>query len=206
MEPVARGALLICDMWDHHWCKTLEEGVDALAPHIADTVAAFRAAGGMIVHAPSETMSFYAEYAARTWVTELSEPAIPANRDHSDPPLPQPEPDPCPGFTQPKGPPWPWTRQHAAIGIADTDAILETGAEMYAVIDARAVEKVYVMGVHTNMCVLDRSFGIKQLVRWGIDCRLVSDLTEAAPPDYTERVIQYIREYWCEIVAAADLF
>ncbi len=35
------------------------------------------------------------------------------------------------------------------------------------------------MGVHTNMCVLNRSFGIKQMVRWRVPVALVRDLTDA---------------------------
>ena len=33
--------------------------------------------------------------------------------------------------------------------------------------------------MHTNMCILDRTFSIKQMVRWGVDIALVRDLTDA---------------------------
>jgi nicotinamidase-related amidase len=208
MERMERRALLICDMWNHHWCRSLEDGTDALAPRLAKTVAAFREVGGTIVHAPSETMRFYTDYPARIWVTDLSKPPLPANLEHPDPPLPQPQPPQCPEqppCDQPDGPPWPWTCQHPAISVAEPDAILETGCELLAVIHAREIELVYVTGVHTNMCVLDRSFGIKQLRRWGIECRLVSDLTEAAPPTYTDDVVKYIDTNWCRAVTSDAL-
>ena len=35
------------------------------------------------------------------------------------------------------------------------------------------------MGVHTNMCVLNRTFAIKQMVKWGKNVLLVRDLTDA---------------------------
>ena len=71
------------------------------------------------------------------------------------------------------------------------------------------------MGVHTNMCVLRRSFAIKQMVRWGVDVALVRDLTDAmynpARSPYvshdagTQLVIGYIERFWCPSILSADL-
>jgi hypothetical protein len=47
------------------------------------------------------------------------------------------------------------------------------------------------MGGHTNMCVLDRSFAIKQLVRWGFAVALVRDLTDAMNDDARSRHVQF---------------
>ncbi len=32
----------------------------------------------------------------------------------------------------------------------------------------QGVQHLLIMGVHTNMCVLNWSFAIKQMVRWGV--------------------------------------
>ena len=71
------------------------------------------------------------------------------------------------------------------------------------------------MGVHTNMCVLNRSFAIKQMVRWGVNIALVRDLTDtmynpAMPPyvshdEGTQLVIGYIEKFWCPSVSSDDL-
>jgi hypothetical protein len=71
------------------------------------------------------------------------------------------------------------------------------------------------MGVHTNMCVLNRTFAIKQMVKWGKDVYLVRDLTDAMynparPPyvsheDGTRLVVEYIEKFWCPTVASDDL-
>ena len=71
------------------------------------------------------------------------------------------------------------------------------------------------MGVHTNMCILNRSFGIKQLVRWGVPIALVRDLTDAmynpvrAPyvshNEGTQLVIGYIERFWCPSITSGDL-
>ncbi len=73
-----------------------------------------------------------------------------------------------------------WTRQHAAIDIDDErDLISDSGREVYAALRHFDIEQVVIMGVHTNMCVLNRSFAIKQLVRWQMPVVLARDLTDA---------------------------
>src|SRR5919197_1370652 len=66
----------------------------------------------------------------------------------------------------------------------------------------RALRERGVLGVHTNMCILNRTFAIKQLVRWGFDVALIRDLTDAmynpARPPYvsheagTRLVVEHI--------------
>ena len=71
------------------------------------------------------------------------------------------------------------------------------------------------MGVHTNMCILNRSFGIKALVRRGVPVALVRDLTAtmynpARPPyvshdEGTRLVVEYIEKFWCPTILSTDL-
>jgi hypothetical protein len=68
--------------------------------------------------------------------------------------------------------------------------------------------------VRANMCILDRTFGIKQLTRWGTRCVLVRDLTDAmyepasrpfvSHAAGTELVIQYIEQYWAPTVTSGE--
>src|SRR5512143_3936441 len=57
--PVARTAIVICDMWDTHTCSMSAQRVAALAPRMNHVVSAARANGVMIIHAPSDVTSFY---------------------------------------------------------------------------------------------------------------------------------------------------
>jgi isocitrate/isopropylmalate dehydrogenase len=71
------------------------------------------------------------------------------------------------------------------------------------------------MGVHTNCCILHRTFGIKQMVKWGVDMTLVRDLTDgiyspATPPyvshdEGTSLVVGYIEKFWCPTVLSDQL-
>src|SRR5258706_14790423 len=52
-------AVIICDMWDKHWCEGATRRGGEIAPRINELAKALRARGGFIVHAPSDTMKFY---------------------------------------------------------------------------------------------------------------------------------------------------
>ena len=52
-------AVIICDMWDAHWCKSATRRCGELAPKIDAFAKAARAKGALIVHAPSDVVKFY---------------------------------------------------------------------------------------------------------------------------------------------------
>src|SRR4051794_36138260 len=52
-------ALIICDMWDAHWCKSATTRTGQIAPRIDKLAKTLRAQGSLIIHAPSDTMKFY---------------------------------------------------------------------------------------------------------------------------------------------------
>src|SRR5271165_382289 len=60
LDP-SKTALVICDMWDHHWCTGAEDRVSVLARKMEPFIEAARKSGILIIHAPSETMAFYAQ-------------------------------------------------------------------------------------------------------------------------------------------------
>ena len=47
------------------------------------------------------------------------------------------------------------------------DYITDSGSEVYSLMAEKGIDTLIVMGVHTNMCVLNRTFAIKQMVKWG---------------------------------------
>jgi hypothetical protein len=108
-----------------------------------------------------------------------------------------------------------WKRQHADIEIAPGDMVSDNGLEVYSFLRARGIENLIVMGVHTNMCVLNRKFAIKQMTKWGVNCILVRDMTDAMydPKDRpyvsheqgTELVIQHIERYWAPSILSSEL-
>lgn len=211
--PVAETAIIVCDMWDKHWCDFANARVAEMAPRMAEVLNAARDAGVQIIHCPSETLGFYQDWPQRRRMQEAPPIAPPPEKQVVEPPLPIDDSDGgCPGAEQPYAA---WTRQIAALPIGEYDGISDDGREVYNFLAQEGITHVVIMGVHTNMCVLGRSFGIRQLSRWGLDCCLVRDLTDtmynpAMPPQVphdegTELVVQHIEKYWCPSLTSADL-
>ena len=50
--------------------------------------------------------------------------------------------------------------------------------QVWNILEAKQLQNVLVMGVHTNMCVLGRPFGLRQLSRLGRNVVLVRDMTD----------------------------
>jgi hypothetical protein len=213
--PSCRTAIIVCDMWDRHWSRGAAERVDAMATRMNRVLTAARDKGAIIIHAPSDTLSFYEDALARRRMLALPLREPPSDVELPDAPLPINDSDGG-SDTGELEVHYPWTRQHAAIEIDDDrDLISDNGHEIYAALGHYEIEQVIIMGVHTNMCVLNRSFAIKQLVRWSVRVALVRDLTDAmynpARPPYvshdegTELVIGYIERFWCPTIVSTDL-
>lgn len=211
----SRSAVVLCDVWDRHWCRGANERLRRLLPRMQTLVGALRDAGVLVVHAPSDTMPFYAGTPARQRVLDAPSLPLPVQVAHADVPLPFEAPrggcDTPPDNESPV-----WTRQHPAIGIdQERDAISDDGVELYNLYRLRGITTVFLLGVHANMCVLNRSFAIRALVRWGFDVVLVRDLTDAmydpADPPYvnheegTALMVEYIEKFWCPSVSSDDL-
>ena len=202
-----RCAIIVCDVWDHHWCRGAEVRLEALIPRMEQTLAAARHHGMQIVHAPSDTLDFYADSPARARIRTAPAVTLPEGIAMPDPPLPIDDSDEGSdtGETETRKA---WSRQHPGITIdPQRDVISDQGPEIYRWLCYRQIEWVFIMGVHTNMCILNRTFGIKQMVRWGVNMALVRDLTDsmynpAMRPyvphtDGTNLVIGYIEKFWC---------
>ena len=211
--PIAQTAILICDMWDKHWCSGAARRVETLALRMAPVIDEARARGIQIIHAPSETMEFYKDWPQRQRMLRIAKIEPPAPLGLTDPPLPIDDRDGgCDtGDSSYKA----WTREIAALPMGAADVISDDGPQIYSFLRERGIRNLLVMGVHVNMCVLNRSFAIKKMTNWGIRCVLVRDLTDSMynPKDRpyvshdrgTESVVEHIERYWCPSVASADL-
>ena len=208
-------ALILCDMWDKHWCRGAVERINAMAPRMNAVVQAARAKGALIVHAPSDTMPFYEGTPARERILAVSVITPPPEMPHEDPPQPVDTSDPGSDTGETVRSKL-RTRQHEAIEIdQERDIISDDGPAVYSYFRQRGIRQAFIMGVHTNRCVLHRSFGIKQFVRWGFPIGLVRDLTDAlynpSMPPYvsqaegTRLIIEYIVKFWCPTIYSRDL-
>ena len=215
LVPANQLAIVICDIWDDHWCKSAAERVNSMAKKTNTVISTARNKGVHIIHSPSDTMNFYKNYPQRLRMLNTKYQPVPEEL-HIPTPPPLPIDDSDGGCDSEQNiASKKWTRQHPAIEIADQDMISDQGKEIYSFIKSAGISKLILVGVHTNMCILNRSFAIKQMAKWGIECVLVRDLTDSMynPKRYpyishqsgTKLVIEYIEKYWCPTIASHDI-
>lgn len=215
-------AVIICDMWDKHWCKGANQRVAEMIPQVNKLTTFLRKQGCLIIHAPSGTMDFYKDTPQRKHAQNApkAEPPVPiAGWNHLEPEyegqLPIDDSDggcdcepQCKTYSA-------WKSQHPDIKIAEQDAISDSGQEIYNLMAQHHIDNVIMLGVHTNMCVLGRPFGIRQMHKLGKNVVLVRDLTDTmynhrmspyVPHEKgTELVIKHVETYWAPSVESKDL-
>ena len=218
----AETAIIICDMWDNHYCQSAAQRVKDMVPRMNAVLTAARNHGVQIIHSPSGVTHFYAETSYRRRMQEAPRvtPPFPleswCHRDEKrEPELPvdvskQACDDPVVGPAVQV-----FHRQNPGLDIIGYDGISDKGDEIYGFCKTHGIKNIVMMGVHTNMCVLGRPFGIRQLVRLGFNVALARDLTDAMydprqPPFVshtrgTELVIEHIERHWCPSLEGIDL-
>lgn len=217
---LAQTAAILCDMWDRHWCASATARVAAMAPRMDALVRELRSRGVLIIHAPSDTMEFYADHPARKQAQQAPISAVIPKREWVPPdpvreaPLPIDDSDGGCDCADKCRQGSPWTRQIESIAIMDKDAITDN-EEAIHLMRSRGIVNVLMMGVAANMCVLGRPFGIRQLVEQGFHTLLVRDMTDSmynpAMPPYvdhdagTELVVQHIEKFWCPTITSDRL-
>ena len=196
-------AIIVCDMWDLHHCKNAVGRVGEMAPRMNQLLNTARAEGALIIHAPSSCMDFYRDHPARKRAQDAPSAAVQPKAigswchwidqaeesqgypiDHSDG---GEDDDPAEHAAWAKhlakigrNPGSPWKRQVGLIEIdAGRDAISDSGIEIWNLLEARGIRNVLLVGVHTNMCVLGRPFGLRNMARNGKNVLLVRDLTDS---------------------------
>ncbi len=220
----AQTAVIICDMWDQHWCKGATERVADMAPVLNQFVAAARDKGVFIVHAPSSVVDYYKDYPARrhalnapkadnipdrigAWCDSLAgEPKHLWPIDQSDGGCD------CETTCQQGNP---WRKQIDIIEIKDEDYISDDGVEIWHIFENRGIRNVILVGVHTNMCVIGRPFGLRTMKRVGKNVVLCRDLTDTmynsrkspyvSHFEGTALMIDYIEKYICPTIVSSDL-
>jgi nicotinamidase-related amidase len=222
-------ALIICDMWDDHWCKSASRRVAELAGPLNEVVKAARAKGVFVIHSPSTVAKFYdgTPQRKRARSAPFSKTPIPLSTSERwgttwcwpdtarEADLPIDDSDmgcDCRVKCKIRDA---WTRQIATIQIAEVDAITDNGQETFNLLAERGIENVILLGVHLNMCVLGRPFAIRQMVHLGKNVALMRDITDTMyNPEKsphithfagTDLVIEHIEKYWCPSFTSTDI-
>ncbi len=221
---LAKTAVIICDMWNEHWCKGATARVGEMVPTMNEFLSKARSKGMLIIHAPSSTVKYYANHPARkraqdaprastlpkdiggwcTWLDENEKAVYPIDQSDGGCDC-QPK---CKGGS-------PWRKQVEGLDINEKDAISDSGAEIWNLMEQRSIVNVIVMGVHTNMCVLGRPFGLRNMARNGKNVVLVRDLTDTMYNSRmrpfvnhftgTDLIVDHIEKYVCPTITSSAI-
>ena len=232
-------AVIVCDMWDSHHCYNAVKRVNEIAPRIDKFIYKVRASGGTVIHSPSSCVDFYKSNPARirateappasnlpdgisAWMNWISKEEEQAGYpiDHSDGGEDD-DPEEHKQWEEKlksigRNPRSPWKRQIDLINIDDDkDYITDSGVENWNILESKKIKNVMILGVHTNMCVLGRPFGLRQLAKNGKNVVLVRDLTDTMynpkmPPFVshfagTDLIVRHIEKYVCPTISSEEL-
>jgi nicotinamidase-related amidase len=235
--PAERTAVIVCDMWDLHHCLNATRRVGELAPRMNQFLHAARDQGAVIIHAPSSCMEAYAQHPGRALARSVPPaPSFPPqiedwcysiDSEHRDAyPIDQSdggEDDDLEEHRQwarqlaslGRDPKAPWKSEVHLIDIEEGDYIGDDGQEIWSILEHNDINNVMLVGVHTNMCVLGRPFGLRQMAKNGKNVVLVRDLTDtmynpAMPPFVshftgTDYIVDYIEHYVCPTITSDQL-
>jgi nicotinamidase-related amidase len=227
--PARRTAIIVVDMWDDHWCAGAARRVAELAGPMDAMLAAARARGVTVVHAPSSVVDFYAGTPEREAARRAPFAAspVPLSTDERwgttwcwpdparEPDLPIDDADMGCDCATECALRDAWSRQIATLTIRPGDVVSDDGQEVHNLLAERGIENVILAGVHLNMCVLGRPVGIRQMVRTGKNVLLMRDMTDTmyasdqAPyVDHftgTDLVVEHVERYWCPSITSADV-
>ena len=199
-----------------------------------DLLVASRKLGALIIHAPSSCMSTYKDHPARLrairtpraknlpkgiadWCRQIPSeekgkyPIDQSDGGEDDDPIEHREwADKLKAMG--RNPSAPWKSQIATLKIHDEDVISDSGEEIWSVLEQRGIDNVILMGVHTNMCVLGRPFGLRQLAKNGKNVVLMRDMTDTmynpARSPYvshftgTDLIIEHIEKWVCPTITS----
>ncbi len=178
----------------------------------------------MIIHSPSMVIDFYKDHPARLAAENTaSAPDIPdgidawchviSGADKKNRPVDQSKGG-CDCEPRCKTA-YIWTRQIETIAIENGDLVSDSGYEIWSVLYHRGIQNVVLVGVHTNMCVAGRSFGLRNLARFGKNVVLCRDLTDTMYDSRafpfvnhftgTDLVVEHIEKYICPTVLSSDV-
>ena len=235
--PANKTSIIVCDMWDAHHCLNAVRREEEMVPRMNDFLIKARGAGALIIHAPSSCMEPYKDHPARKraqsapkaknlpkdidqWCRHI--PAedkgkypIDQSDGGEDDDLKEHEEWHAKLKAMGRNPKAPWKSQHAGLTIKDEDAISDSGVEIWNLLEDRGINNVILVGVHTNMCVLGRPFGLRQMAKNGKHVVLVRDLTDTmynpkkAPYvshfEGTRLIVEHIEKFVCPTITSNQL-
>ncbi len=228
-------AIIVCDVWDYHHCLNAVRRVGEFAPRLNKVLERARTMGVTIIHAPSDCMDAYQDHPSRRRAMQTPKAEVlPATigswcsiiptEEKAVYPIDQSDggedDDPQEHAawaaeleSMGRNPNSPWKQQSDLITIdQQRDYLSDRGEEVWSVLSHHGIKNVVLAGVHTNMCVLGRPFGLRQMAQNGKNVVLLRDMTDTMynPARWpyvshfegTRRIIDHVERYVCPTISS----
>lgn len=188
--PLQSCALVVVDPWDRHHIESwLERAGRVMSEFVVPTMTAARAAGMMIVIAPSpEVIHNHARWREQVYPKGVAEPPISAREPDWPPPDFRRREGQYHGFRNPRSQPpgidtfWKGTAEQLdispVIDVQDTDVLVATGDQLHAQLRERNILHLFYCGFATNWCVLGRDYGVAAMTGRGYNPIILREATE----------------------------
>jgi hypothetical protein len=204
--------VVVVDMWNWHWCKTSAARVAALVPRMKPVLAQAHDLGMTIFWCPSDVVDNY-----------VGTPQHEAAANAPKVPLPDLEPLDCPAAPDGGGCTcgkercqgnYGWNAMNPQLQMNDDDLMPNDLETLYSLCRQRGITHLIYVGVHTQVCLLGKSIGLRNLSRAGLYCILARDLTDAhglydpdhgiTPDDFTARVVAHFEKFLAPTINFVD--
>ncbi len=178
-------AIIVVDMWDKHHCIPSEKRVISLAKKINSLLSFLRNIGVQVIFAPSDMVSYYVNTSNRkrtillsnmnkvffkelSWLSNFKEePSMPVESGCED------------NKQNFDGTERSWSHQIDLLEIEENDLISENGSEIINILMNKKIQLILYAGVHSNICIVGRPFGMRNLKKEGFQVILIRDLTDS---------------------------
>lgn len=230
-------AIIVCDMWDLHHCLNAVRRGAEFAPRLNDVLTEARKRGVSIIHAPSDCMDAYAQHPARKRaIATPTADRLPADIENWCSLIPEEQGAKWPIDQSDGGedddpaehaewaaklkslgrnPGTPWKKQTDLIEIdPERDYISDRGDEVWNILEQQGIKNVILAGVHTNMCVIGRPFGLRQMAKNGKNVVLMRDMTDTMynPKRWpfvshftgTDLIVSHIERFVCPTITSSE--
>jgi NPCBM/NEW2 domain/Chitobiase/beta-hexosaminidase C-terminal domain len=208
----AKAGVVIVDMWNWHWCKTSTARVAALVPRLKRAVDSARDMGMTVFWCPSDVADNYIGTAPYEAAFQVQPIPLPPLKELDCPPAPDGGGCTC-GVPRCQGS-YGWDGMHTDLKMSDGDFMPNDLETLYTLCKQRGLTHIIYAGVHTQVCLLGKSIGLRNMTRAGFRCLLCRDLTDAhgkydpsagiTPDQFTAEVVRHFEMHLAATIDFAD--
>ena len=178
----SKTGIVVVDMWNYTWCMTVGARAEAIVERMNKSLEVARKLGMQVIWSPAGVASMYAGTPQYERALAIPNHPVPKVGEDFHVSFLTPEAGECmcgPGINC--LPEAGMDGQIAVMHIAEQDLIIPSdGGRLYSICKEKDITHLIYMGVHANMCIMNRTLGIRRMTVAGLTCILARDITDAA--------------------------